>query len=68
MFVYGPADATTIPKLHILVPCLNPDWFYLSGTGLPRLSWKQAVKWVYRSSSLCCVIIGLSVCLSVYVI
>jgi len=19
----------------------NPDWFYLSGTGLPRLSWKR---------------------------
>jgi len=46
VFVYGPADATTIQKLHILVPCLNPDWFYLSGTGLPRLSWKQAIKWV----------------------
>ena len=22
-------------------PHLNPDWFYLSGTGLPRLSWKR---------------------------
>jgi len=22
-------------------PFLNPDWFYLSGTGLPRLSWKR---------------------------
>jgi len=20
---------------------LHPDWFYLSGTGLPRLSWKR---------------------------
>ena len=23
-----------------LLPYLNPDWFYLSGTGLSRLSWK----------------------------
>ena len=23
------------------LPRLNPDWFYLSGTGLPRLSWKR---------------------------
>ena len=22
-------------------PHLNQDWFYLSGTGLPRLSWKR---------------------------
>ena len=29
------------PKPHHLFPCLNPDWFYLSGTGLPRLSWKK---------------------------
>ena len=20
---------------------LSPDWFYLSGTGVPRLSWKR---------------------------
>ena len=39
MFAYGPADATVIPKPHHLLPHLNPDWFYLSGTGLPRLSW-----------------------------
>jgi len=26
--------------LHRLLPHFNPDWFYLSGTGLPRLSWK----------------------------
>ena len=25
-------------------PHLNPDWFYLSGTGLPRLSWKRGRK------------------------
>ena len=29
------------PKPHHLLPHLNPDWFYLSGTGLPRLSWKR---------------------------
>jgi len=32
---YGPADATAIPKPHHLLPRLNPDWFYLSRTGLP---------------------------------
>ena len=31
-----------IPKPHRLLPHLNPDWFYLSGTGLPRLSSKRA--------------------------
>jgi len=25
-----------IPKSHLLLPHLNPDWFYLSGTGLPE--------------------------------
>jgi len=29
---------------HHLLPHLNPDWFYLSGTGLPRLSWKRGRK------------------------
>jgi len=24
------------PKPHHLLPHLNPDWFYLPGTGLPR--------------------------------
>ena len=28
-----------IPKLCHLLPHFNPDWFCLSGTGLPRLSW-----------------------------
>ena len=41
LFAYGPADVTAIPKPHHLLPHLNPDWFYLSGTGLPRLSWKR---------------------------
>jgi len=40
LFAYGPADATAIPRPHHLLPRLNADWFYLSGTGLPRLSWK----------------------------
>ena len=30
-----------IPKPHRLLPHFNPDWFYLSGTGLHRLSWKR---------------------------
>ena len=42
MFAYGPADATAVPKPHHLLPQLNPDWFYLSGTGLPRLSWTMS--------------------------
>ena len=41
MFTYGPADATAIHKPHHLLPQLNPDCFYLSYTGLPRLSWKK---------------------------
>ena len=30
-----------IPEPHHLPPHLNPDWFYRSGVGLPRLSWKR---------------------------
>jgi len=41
LFVHGPVDATVIPKPHHLLPQLNPDRFYLSGTSLPRLSWKR---------------------------
>jgi len=41
LFAYDPADATAIPKPHNLLPHLNPDWFYLSGTGLLRLCWKR---------------------------
>jgi len=43
LFAYGPADATAIPIPHHLLSYLNPDWFYLSGTGLPRLSWKRGI-------------------------
>jgi len=28
-------------KPDCLLPRLNADWFYLSGTSLPRLSWKR---------------------------
>jgi len=34
LFAYGPADATAMPTSHHLFPYLNPDWFYLTGTGL----------------------------------
>ena len=54
LFAYGPADATAIPKSHHLLPHLNPDWFYLSGTGLRRLSWKRGgcvCLCVWRNSS-----------------
>jgi len=37
LFAYGPADATATPKPHHLLPHLNPDLFYLSGTGLPSI-------------------------------
>jgi len=43
-FAYSPADAIAIPKPHHLLPHLNPDSFYLSGTGLPEISWKETVK------------------------
>ena len=33
-----------IPKPHSLLLHINPDFLYLSGTGLPKLSWKKAVK------------------------
>jgi len=40
----GPADAIAFPKPHHLLPHLNPDWFYLSGTGLPWFSGKRGRK------------------------
>jgi len=53
LFAYGSADATVSPKPHRVLPQLNPDWFYLSGTGLPRLFWKRGGYRVigYSSSS-----------------
>jgi len=41
LFAHGPADAIAISKPHHLLPHSNPDWFHLSGAGLPRLSWKR---------------------------
>ena len=38
LFEYSPADATAS---RCLLPHLNSDWFYLSGTSLPRFSWKR---------------------------
>jgi len=43
LFAHGPADATAIPKPYYLLPHLNPDWFYLSRTSLPWLSWKTGI-------------------------
>ena len=80
LFAYGPANATAIPKSHYLLPHLNPDWFYLSGTGLPRWSWKRPSNGCSSSSSSVVVVkdifrlklcsshsycTGMSVCLSV---
>ena len=39
--LHGQADATAIPQPHNLLLHLNRYWFYLSGTGLPRLFWKH---------------------------
>ena len=38
LFAYGPGDATAFQKT---MPHLNQDWFHLSWTSLPRLSWKE---------------------------
>ena len=40
LFAYGAADATAVPEPRHLLPHLNPNWFYLSVTGLRMLSWK----------------------------
>ena len=37
LFAYGPGDAIAIPKPHNLLPYLNLDWFYLSGTSLTQV-------------------------------
>ena len=41
LFEYSPADDIAFPKPHHLLPRLNLDWFCLSGTNLPTLSWKR---------------------------
>ena len=48
------------PKTPSSLASLNPDWFYVSGTSLPRLSWKR-VWWACLSVSLC---VCLSTCIS----
>jgi len=35
------AQLMPLPLTHRLLLQLNPDWFYLSGTGPPRQSWKK---------------------------
>jgi len=42
-FAYGSADATAIPSS---LASAQSRMFYPSGTGLPRLSWKKAIKWL----------------------
>jgi len=51
LFVQTFADATAIPKPHNLLPHLNLNWFYLSGTGLPRLPWKRLLNGCSRPNS-----------------
>jgi len=43
-FAYGPADATVTPSS--LVP-VKSRMVYLTGAGLPRLSWKKAIKYIH---------------------
>jgi len=45
LFACGPADATAVPKPHHLLPRLNPDWFYLSGTGIESVPIQLAQCW-----------------------
>jgi len=41
------AQLMPLPVTHCLLLQLNPDWFYLSGTGSPKYSpGKKAVKWL----------------------
>jgi len=43
LFADGPADATA-SKPHDLLPHLNPDWFYFSGTAYQGCPGKEAIK------------------------
>jgi len=36
----------SLPPHHLLLH-YNPDWLNLSGADLPRLSWKEAIKWEF---------------------
>jgi len=41
MCIFALASKVAVPKPHHLLPHLNSDWFYLSGTSLSMLSWKK---------------------------
>jgi len=45
LFAYASADATATPSSFA---SLKSRMVYFSGAGLPRLSRKKAVKWMYR--------------------
>jgi len=49
--VYGPADATAIPKPRHLLPHLNLDWFYLSGTAYTQIVLEKCSSGSSSSSS-----------------
>jgi len=55
---YGPAEATAIPKLHHLLPHLNPDWYRLTHV-VPE---KEAVKRGYGSIIIVVIIIIVPCC------
>jgi len=42
-----PADATAIPKPHHLLPHIDPDRFYLSGTGYDLMALYKSVYYYY---------------------
>jgi len=42
-FACGPVDANATPSS---LASLKSRMVYLSGAGLPRLSWKKAIKWM----------------------
>jgi len=39
-----------LQKTPTISGLVNPDWFYLSGNGLPRSSWNEAIKRCSSSS------------------
>jgi len=43
MIACGPADATATPSS---LAAVKSRMVYISGAGLPRLSWKKAIKWM----------------------
>jgi len=59
-FAYGPANATASEN-RIISFHLNPDWFYLSGTGLTRLSSP-----LHRCSSTVVVVVFIATAAAIY--